>query len=207
MSDEPCLGCRVGTHMECIDPKDHPTEANFYVCCCFDDAPTLESVKGEILGGYKSNDQIRDQTSTGRKRAAALYPITDGMVCEWSRLKFAGGGARPIIGCNGTVIYARKGKGALHHGPDKSTLNNEPGNVHRICTSCHNRWHTLNNPLYAPKRPDAGAAYLPLSGTCLPHDPNTQATDQEIFQNEVNWQLSPDMREVDDDAELAEPAA
>jgi hypothetical protein len=37
---------------------------------------------------------------------------------------------------------------ARHHGPDKSTLNNEVGNVHRICDYCHNRWHTLNDEGY-----------------------------------------------------------
>lgn len=35
-----------------------------------------------------------------------------------------------------------------HHGPDKNTLNNDPGNVHRICHWHHNNWHALNDPDY-----------------------------------------------------------
>lgn len=205
MQDEPCLGCRVNIHMECDDPQPHD-DKGFLTCCCWQDVPTIQPSGGVILGGYKQNDSIRDQTSTGRKRAAALYPITDGMACEWAGLKYAGGGAKPIVGCNGTVIYAAKGRGAIHHGPDKSTLNNEPGNVHRICTTCHNRWHTLNNPLYPEVRPAAGAPFIPLSGTVIPHDPETTATIEEIFKSEIEWQTAPKDRkvEVNDDGDAGD---
>lgn len=37
---------------------------------------------------------------------------------------------------------------ARHHGPDKNTLNNEQGNVHRICHFCHNTWHAVNDEDY-----------------------------------------------------------
>jgi len=40
---------------------------------------------------------IRDVTSTGRKRAAMMYPIFKDMVCEWAGLAKAGGGVEPII--------------------------------------------------------------------------------------------------------------
>jgi hypothetical protein len=53
-----------------------------------------------------------------------------------------GGGNHPIVGCVSGVQEAR------HHGPDKSTSNNEEGNVHRICHRCHNRWHAANNEDY-----------------------------------------------------------
>lgn len=190
MSDEdgPCLGCSVGFHQECLEPTPH-AEAGFFICCCFDEDGNQKKSKPTIfLGGYKPNEEIKDQTSTGRKRAAALYPITDGMQCEWAGLKSAGGGVRPIVGCNGTKIYAQKGKGAIHHGPDKSTLNNEPDNVHRICNHCHNRWHTLNDPEYPQFRPPHGAPFIPLDKEILEHDSVTKATPEEMLMNEVQWQ-------------------
>lgn len=58
-----------------------------------------------------------------------------------------GGGEFPIQGCSDGVQLNR------HHGPDKNTLNNEPGNVHRICAHCHNRWHAKNDPDYDPNKP------------------------------------------------------
>lgn len=190
MSDdtEPCFGCSVGFHEECLDPTPH-AEDGFFICCCYEADGSEKTKRPTIyLGGYKANDQIKDQTSTGRKRAAALYPIKDGMLCEWSGLKNAGGGVRPIVGCNQTRIYAQKGKGAIHHGPDKSTLNNEPENVHRICTRCHNRWHTLNDPEYPEFRPPHGAPFVPLDKEVMPHDPHTRATPEEMLKNEMMWQ-------------------
>jgi hypothetical protein len=95
---------------------------------------------------YKSDDAITDQQSTGRKRAAVLYPLDKSKPCEWAELKEAGGGFKPIQGCGlrpGTFIGRQL---ARHHGPDQNTLNNDPGNVHRICTKCHNEWHAKNDP-------------------------------------------------------------
>jgi hypothetical protein len=105
-------------------------------------------------GPVKEDEDIIDPHSTGRKRAAAAYPLKEGMVCEWAGLASAGGGL-PIIGCvnlqnpiddEGNIV----GNLAVHrhHGPDKNTLNNTEGNVHRICNFCHNRWHTRNDPVY-----------------------------------------------------------
>lgn len=201
MSEDTCLGCRVGFHQECNDPQPHTTnicgplaefDEWFYTCCCWGSDGSTELIstampeKAEILGGYKENAAIIDKISTGRKRAAALYPITDGMACEWAGLKFAGGGSKPLIGCAGNLIYAAKGKGHLHHGPDKSTLNNTPGNIHRICPSCHNRWHALNDPTYG-ERPIDGSAFIPLSGEVLKHDGQSLATALERFTAEVYW--------------------
>lgn len=102
--------------------------------------------EGNKLRFAKSDETVRDPASTGRKRAAALYPITDGAICEWSRLALAGGGKYPIVGCVGGKQENR------HHGPDKNTLNNAEGNVHRICAHCHNLWHHLNDPDHDPQR-------------------------------------------------------
>lgn len=80
----------------------------------------------------KLDASLRDQQSTGRKRAARLYPLDRTESCEWRLKKGMGGGDRPVDGCVSGLQQAR------HHGPDKNTLNNDEGNVHRICHSCHN---------------------------------------------------------------------
>ena len=132
---------------------------------------------------------ITDITSTGRKRAAMLYPIFENMKCEWAGLKFAGGGVEPIIGCDNHIIQPTKGpdKGDRHHGPDKNVINNSPGNVHRICSSCHNRWHAKNNKYYGD-RPAPDQPFLPKEDyDWKPHDPETQATPEEIADNERYW--------------------
>lgn len=118
--------------------------------------------------------------STGRKEAARKFPIKVGLKCEWAWLAKAGGGPLPIIGCTGYPATA------IHHGPDKNTLKNVEGNVHRICANCHNRWHGRNDPLYPDERPPADLPFLPLDGNeWAEHDPTTKATDAEVFQEEA----------------------
>lgn len=87
----------------------------------------------------KLDSSLKDPQSTGRKRAAKQYPLNKSLPCEWRGILHAGGGTKPIMGCVAGKQQAR------HHGPDYNTLNNEPGNVHRICHSCHNRWHAEND--------------------------------------------------------------
>ena len=133
--------------------------------------------------------EITDIISTGRKRAAMMYPIFKDMVCEWAHLKKAGGGVVPIIGCSGSVIQPTKGpdKGDRHHGPDKNVINNGPSNVHRICSKCHNRWHALNNKYYGP-RPPADESFIPLAEHVWEeHDPRLKATEAEMEENESWW--------------------
>lgn len=96
---------------------------------------------------YKPDAAVTDQQSTGRKRAAKLYPLDEKKACEWRDKPTAGGGANPIVPCTSGTQQAR------HHGPDKNTLNNEPGNVHRICHTCHVRWHAANDNDYDPNKP------------------------------------------------------
>lgn len=99
---------------------------------------------------YKTEESLKDQQSTGRKRAAALYPLNPDAFCEWAGQNEVGGGQHPIKGCgirpNSDVGYQQ----CRHHGPDKNVLNNEKGNVHRICTACHNEWHGKNDADYLP---------------------------------------------------------
>lgn len=117
---------------------------------------------------YKDASTSIDPKSTGRKRAARDYPIHNGMPCEWRGLARAGGGYS-IVGCIEGIATHR------HHGPNKDTLRNEPGNVHRICTKCHNRWHTRNDPGYN------------WDGPWEPHDAATKATDKELMDSEIFW--------------------
>lgn len=210
-----CTPCKIGWHSECEDAKPIAGTDGYFTCCCAI-YPVLNPVKMENSFEHlnpaspryqKPDEDIQDQTSTGRKRAALLYPIpsveSGGMTCEWSELAFAGGGAIPIIGCRGNLIADIKAKtgefwpGNVHHGPDKSTLNNEPDNVSRVCPTCHNRWHALNDPLYAPKksRPDAGLPYLPLSGEFKPLDKETKATEAELDWSEKYWSTPTRQRE------------
>lgn len=167
-------------------------------CCCPDSQETFsENKRG---GPTKDADEVTDVTSTGRKRAAEMYPIEKGVTtCEWSRLKRAGGGVKPITGCNDNLATHR------HHGPDKNTLNNEVGNVHRICVHCHNRWHT-NNDAYYGVRPTSGSdPFIPVGHEWHPHDPDTKATDEEIVQNEISWTRRK-VKKADDES-IGEPAA
>lgn len=111
----------------------------------------------------KPRSKLKDPLSTGRKEAARLYPFLndDGSIwkkgdplegrakCEWANREGVGGGKYPIRGCgfNQTPVGKQLHR---HHGPDKNTLNNERGNVHRICYNCHNRWHAANDDDYDP---------------------------------------------------------
>jgi hypothetical protein len=103
---------------------------------------------------HKENEEVTDPKSTGRKRAATLYPLDRRAFCEWRDLANCGGGKNPIVGC--ATGYQEN----LHHGPDKDTLNNTRSedtivnrNVHKICTKCHNRWHAANDNDYDPSIP------------------------------------------------------
>lgn len=202
-----CLPCRASQHQECdtpVEDAEYEARAEFFICCCNAESevqtiggqsenPTnLGSALREAISSgtrrRKDADLVRDPTSTGRKEAARLYPISPGMVCEWSGLSRAGGGVVPIIGCSGTTLTGEKGNGAIHHGPDKATLNNSPGNVHRICTACHNRWHTLNDDFYG-KRPDGQYPFVPLTGDSVAHDGDLLATSDQVARDAQWWMI------------------
>lgn len=166
-----CSNCGDGLHWECTRITDG-------ACCCKDNPPPPVAEEEDDLDDdepryisrtYKREGTLKDQQSTGRKRAARLYPLDPEKPCEWRGLKYAGGGGQPIIGCLDGTQQAR------HHGPDKNTLNNDPGNVHRICHKCHNRWHTENDSSYTP------------DSIGHKHDPDTRATPEEIVANIAYW--------------------
>lgn len=98
---------------------------------------------------------LTDPVSAGRKRAARLYKIEPGQICDWAYMKNCGGGPVRITGCSGKPAQA------IHHGPDKSTLNNDRSNVSIICDHCHNRFHTANDRYYMEPRPGDNGTWLP----------------------------------------------
>lgn len=146
--------------------------------------PTLDEV-GDIINVSrgrgrppKLDEDLVDPESAGRKRAAAKVKVKN-VKCEWTYLKHAGGGVNPIMGCIGYPASA------LHHGPDKSTLNNsrpedvgagEPYNLHNICNFCHARWHVVNDEYFgsngALDRPKDNSTWVPIV-PYKEHDPNT----------------------------------
>lgn len=181
----PCLECTAGFHFECRSPENN-------VCCC----PAVgENFVGlvEPTGRGKDPSEMIDPLSTGRKQAAVLKPITEGMTCEWAGLKFAGGGIYPIVGCLPDAGNLAK---HIHHGPDKDTTNNSDLNLHRICSKCHNRWHSLNDPSYGA-RPPAGTPFVPTDEKWRLHDNSTKATVDEHFASELWFNTPPKRRKND----------
>lgn len=166
-----CLACGRGFCSECRKCKKGRCHKNASRISKL--ASNLTN-KSEGRGApAKDPDNIKDRHSTGRKRAALIYPLFKNKPCEWRGKKNCGGG-RPIVGCISGVQEAR------HHGPVKDTLRNEPGNVHRICTSCHNRWHAQNDPHYNEEEYEK-----------LPHKPEEElATELELQANEMYWRMN-----------------
>jgi hypothetical protein len=173
-----CVAHLLGLDWECRDDECETEEEE-------NDGPGEPANSDSVLGAsglgdnetdseederrtYKDPSAYRDQQSTGRKQAAKWFPLNPEALCEWAGKKNCGGGKHPITGCAANLQQAR------HHGPDKNTLNNEKGNVHRICHTCHNRWHTLNDDGYV------------WGGVHEPHDPK-QATVQELVDGEEFW--------------------
>lgn len=129
-----CAACNTDRHLACASLKQEDTDNGvLFLCCCVaaDEGATVIKVKGPGGRTFKDQNTLKDQQSTGRKRAAIAAPLDREAPCEWQGLLNAGGGVRPIVGC-------REGKQQdRHHGPDKSTLNNDVGvNLHRICKTC-----------------------------------------------------------------------
>jgi hypothetical protein len=198
----PCFQCRAGHHGECFNIW-HFEDVD---CCCGgeitftatgevkhngederlqgnrSDAKEIDT--GYISDGYDGNKSLadyKDPISTGRKRAAEMYPIHPGMVCEWAGLRRAGGGVVPIVGCVGRPASDR------HHGPDKNTMNNAPSNMHRICDYCHHTWHAVNDPHYG-ERPEHTLPFIPkgeLDVDWFLHDAATKASMEEIIEAET----------------------
>ena len=175
-----CIDCLAENHWECSTPVASEDSLDSTLSCCCSLVGSAE-VPLSILGAPpKAPEDMKDPMSTGRKRAALAKPIEKGMVCEWRKLRFAGGGVIPIIGCAGNPASD------IHHGPDKDVLNNADANLHRLCDTCHNRWHTLNDPFYGA-RPTPGTPFVPIDRVCLPHDDTTKADLRLVFDSEMWW--------------------
>ncbi len=154
---------------------------------------SLEGCKAENLDAvddspvelsFESTEErvMKDPVSTGRKRAAVLYPISGGQVCAWAWRKNCGGGIDPIIGCTGRPASH------IHHGPDKSTLNNDSSNISLVCEFCHNRWHVANDKYYGT-RPADNSTWIPhvniIGKVIQTLDDMQKATKQEILLEEM----------------------
>ncbi len=166
-----CASCGQGFHWECRKcgkGKCHVDIAKISTAI----TPTAT---GRVGAPVKSAEDVRDPKSTGRKEAAIRFPIIRGPNgerpdCEWQGLKNCGGGLA-IVGCiNGKQVDR-------HHGPDKNTLNNAEGNVHRICKTCHNRWHAVNDGPYNAEE------WMKTS-----HSPEP-ATSADLIANEAKWRM------------------
>jgi hypothetical protein len=156
-----CLACGRELHDECQKAPENKK------CCCVQESVPFSQQASRQGKNYKADDEIG--VSAGRKRAGTEYKIYPEKPCEWRWKKQCGGGKHPIIGCLGGLQEHR------HHGPVKNTSRNEPTNVHLICTPCHNRWHTLNDPDYDEEVNET-----------LPHNP-IPATLEECSDNELKW--------------------
>jgi len=174
-----CISCGRGFYNECRSPDENGNPCGILEVSSgsiYDneagDTRTFAGPRTEGLDWQKSDNDILDPKSTGRKRAAKLYPLDREAPCEWRGLKFAGGN-KPIVGCANGLQRQR------HHGPNKDTLDNAKGNVHRICDDCHARWHTLN---------DEGYSFF--AEQTMPHDAETFATTEELAQNEIYWRVT-----------------
>lgn len=193
MSTDTCGYCLVELCFQCSEPNDEH-------CCCRGTYGRL-TLGSLLVGSTNANpeesrgpgrpriddgEDMKNPLSAGRRRAGNIMKIPEGYVCEWALLEFAGGGITPIVGCAGNTAAD------LHHGPDKGTLNNEPGiNLHRVCEQCHNRWHELNDDYYGP-RPAGNIDYFPKPefGTCEPHDRITRAESATVFASDRWWGAS-----------------
>lgn len=159
-----CIACGRSFHNECEDGCEE---------CHAEQDKKVKAISqsyGTRGQPVKAPEDVTDPYSTGRKRAAIQYPLFRTNPCEWRGKKNVGGGV-PIVGCIDGKQEHR------HHGPIKNPLRNEPGNVHRICTHCHNRWHTTNDSDYDESLYET-----------LPHDP-IKADEIDLIANEAKWRI------------------
>lgn len=183
----PCIACANGFYLECLTPIDGDIPCGTVVKVTFtvdDERAGLRDRGGQI----KTPEAITDVQSTGRKRAALMFPIEENEVCEWAGLLNAGGGVNAIIGCVDNMATA------IHHGPDKNTLNNKRENIHKICAFCHNYWHAQNDQYYG-ERPVGTEPFIPLDGSDwkLP-DTETKATDEQLVKEMIRRSVRKDRR-------------
>lgn len=167
-----CGPCLTGSHTTCAN-----LILDFEVCECTHTstsvdyaAPTstigaaLVSDTGSSLSGsgeeetgvshkrrLKDESSLKDQQSTGRKRAAALFPLKDEngkpLPCEFANKAQVLPGYMEvnIDGC-GVRQGTATGIAQARHHMSYDVLDNSSENVVRICHSCHNTLHSKNDP-------------------------------------------------------------
>jgi len=124
------------------------------------DTPSLSESEEEETGiqfkrRLKDETSVTDPQSTGRKRAAVLYPLKDEngnpLPCD-----LAGKAAPTLPGFYRVQIDGcgiRKGtleaKAQSRHHWSYNTLDNERSNIGLLCHSCHNLIHARNDPYKA----------------------------------------------------------
>lgn len=170
-----CVNCASGMHE--------------WFCLYYEEGESCKDESSETFGAELAIEIVpteekvlTDPVSAGRKRAAVMYKISAGQVCDWAWSKNCGGGIEPIVGCTGRPASN------IHHGPCKSTLNNERDNISVICTYCHNRWHIANDKYYIEPRPIDNGSWLPIKfpdKEIIPLSARVKATKQEILLNEM----------------------
>lgn len=166
---EGCFHAARGFYDEC---DRHPE------CGCITgtQSPLLERTEADTYDtgtGLKDDNKVIDPKSTGRKRAARMFPLNREAPCEWQKKKF------PLHKHDGEwfVGCANGLQSNIHHGNNKDTLLNVEGNVHRICSPCHNRWHARVDPVYDWNDPAESYELI------FPVD----ATVEEIAASEIYW--------------------
>lgn len=194
-----CLQCAAGHPEFCENPTEVSDQPGWIVPCreLFTVEEIVKDKPRKDGSNVASPGDVTDARSTGRKRAAMLLPIQTGRMCDWSGLKWAGGGVYPIVGCDGNTLADVKShsdlpdtvssRGERHHGPNKAVLDNAVGvNLHGICSTCHQRWHALNDPAYTGDRPTAEFEWLP-SQPYYAHDPYAKVTAEERALVDAWW--------------------
>lgn len=166
-----CFPCANGLYEECLNLIPIEGDPEHFKPCMNVGLSKSDRRAQEAHGigrPLKDVDEIMDPRATGSKRAATMYPLHFDEDCEWTGLLYAGGGYVTVVGCRGNLQEIR------HHGPVVDMLENGPGNVHRICNQCDQRWHTLN-------------ASLEPGVDVLEHDRSTRAGASELDENELWW--------------------
>lgn len=144
--------------------------------------PALQGKWKKRGAPLKAGKDMKSLLATGRARANVVKPLSEGDVCEWRGLRYAGGGVTPLIGCRGNPAES------VHHGPNKSVLHNEPTNLHKVCQVCHERWHIINDAYYGSVRPEHGESWLPNPDVpCYEHSALVVVTPETQDYNEFLW--------------------
>lgn len=170
-----CIACAAEVYAECNNPKYIDEE--YFVPCAFVSDSEVEEIEEKRQRGrpVKEDSELQNAERVGRQRANRIKPISTGDKCEWAMLKYAGGGVEPVIGCMGNPAAV------IHHGPDKSYLNNDESNLHKLCRDCHAIWHARNDKYY-DSRPEDNSAFIP-NQEYKEHDFISKATVDEVIAN------------------------